>query len=69
MNAQNELIDAKSTLVTAQRDSVVAAFSLVSAVGRLTAQDLGLHVAAYKPQKHYEAVRDKWFGLRTPDGR
>ncbi|PTW60382.1 outer membrane protein [Breoghania corrubedonensis] len=69
LNAQNELIDAKSTLVTAQRDSVVAAFSLVAAVGRLTADDLNLRVVAYRPREHYEAVRDKWFGLRTPDGR
>lgn len=69
LNAQNELIDAKSALVTAQRDSVVAAFSLVAAVGRLNSEDLGLKVSTYKPQEHYEAVRDKWFGLRTPDGR
>ncbi|WP_319773895.1 TolC family outer membrane protein [Breoghania sp.] len=69
LNAQNELIDAKSALVSAQRESVVAAFSLVAAVGRLTAEDLNLNVAAYDPKEHYEAVRDKWFGLRTPDGR
>ncbi|WP_321340936.1 TolC family outer membrane protein [Breoghania sp.] len=69
LNAQNELIDAKSTLVSAQRESVVAAFSLVAAVGRLTAEEMNLNVAAYDPKEHYEAVRDTWFGLRTPDGR
>lgn len=69
LNAQNELIDAKSTLVSAQRDAVVAAFALVAAIGRLNAVDLGLRVAIYEPREHYEAVRDKWFGLRTPDGR
>jgi outer membrane protein len=28
-----------------------------------------LKVAVYNPTAHYEAVRDKWVGLRTPDGR
>jgi outer membrane protein len=38
-------------------------------MGKLTAQNLGLKVAVYDPTAHYEAVRDKWGGLRTPDGR
>jgi len=28
-----------------------------------------LPVTKYKPEEHYNAVKDKWFGLRTPDGR
>lgn len=69
LNAQQEVIDARIALVTAQRNRVVASFSLMSAIGDLNAQRLGLRVARYKPQQHYKAVRDKWFGLRTPDGR
>jgi hypothetical protein len=38
-------------------------------MGRLTAEHLGLAVEAYDPVEHYTAVRDKWSGLRTPDGR
>ena len=26
-------------------------------------------VAIHEPKEHYEAVKDKWIGLRTPDGR
>jgi len=26
-------------------------------------------VTKYKPEEHYNAVKDKWIGLRTPDGR
>ena len=29
----------------------------------------GLQVTKYKPEEHYNAVKDKWIGLRTPDGR
>jgi outer membrane protein len=35
----------------------------------MTAQDMQLQVVQYKPEEHYNAVKDKWFGLRTPDGR
>jgi outer membrane protein len=30
---------------------------------------LGLHVQVYRPQVHYEQVRDAWAGTRNPDGR
>jgi outer membrane protein len=38
-------------------------------MGKLSAENLGLSVQVYNPAAHYEAVRDKWGGLRTPDGR
>ncbi len=69
LDSQRELINAQVTLVTAQRDSLVSAFALVSAIGRLTSENLRLNVARYDPVEHAEKVRDKWFGLRTPDGR
>ncbi len=36
LNAQQELVNARVSLVTAQRDRVVASFTLLSAVGRLS---------------------------------
>ncbi|MCR4268176.1 TolC family outer membrane protein [Nitratireductor sp. ZSWI3] len=69
LNAQADVIDAKISLVSAERDVVVASYAILSATGRLSASTLGLQVAEYKPQEHYEAVKDKWYGLRTPDGR
>jgi outer membrane protein len=69
LNAQQELLVARSTLITAQRDRVVASYSLLSAVGRLNAETLGLKVARHDPNRHYEQVRDKWIGTQTPDGR
>lgn len=69
LNQQQTLLTAREALVAAQHDQVVAAYSVVSAMGNLTSDKLGLSVSKYKPEQHYQAVRDKWIGLRTPDGR
>lgn len=69
LNAQNTVLDAQISLAQAERDVVVSSYALMSAVGRLTARNLGLQVALHDPKEHYNAVKDKWFGLRTPDGR
>lgn len=69
LNAQQNVLDARENLVASQRDAVVASYSLLAATGRLTVRDQGLKVAEYRGEVHYEAVKDKWFGLRTVDGR
>ena len=37
--------------------------------GLLSVENLNLPVERHDPTAHYEAVKDKWFGLRTPEGR
>ena len=69
LNAQQELVNARVSMVSAQRDRVVASYTLLAAVGRLSPQVLGLHVPAYSPVVHYQQVRDSWAGVRNPDGR
>jgi outer membrane protein len=69
LNAQQELVNARVSLVTAQRDRVVASYTLLSAVGRLSPRVLGLHVPIYDASVHYRQVRDAWVGTRNPDGR
>ena len=69
LNAQQTLLNTRVSLVTAQRDRVVASYAVLSASGRLSAVTLGLKIVRYDPTIHYDQVRDKWFGLRTPDGR
>src|SRR5262245_57353497 len=69
LNAQQELVNARVSLVTAQRDRVVSSYTLLSSVGRLNAGVLGLKVPTYDPIVHYEQIRDSWGGVRTPDGR
>lgn len=67
--AQQTLLNARVNLVSAQRDRVVASYAVYAAIGKLSAVNLSLNVTPYDPRVHYTQVRDKWFGLRTPDGR
>ena len=69
LNAQQELVNARVTLVTAQRDRVVNSYTLLAATGHLSPQVLGLGVSVYDPRVHYHQIRDAWIGVRTPDGR
>ncbi len=69
LNAQQALLNSRVALIGAQRDRVVASYSLLSSIGRLSADTLSLAVERYDPQVHYEQVKDKWWGLRTPDGQ
>jgi outer membrane protein len=69
LNAQQALVNARVALVTAQHDRVVASYSVLSAVGRLSPIVLKLPTTTYDPSVHYQQVRDSWYGVRTPDGR
>jgi outer membrane protein len=69
LNAQQELVNARTALVSAQHDRVVASYSLLSAVGELDLPKLGISIPLYDPMVHYQQVRDAWIGVRTPDGR
>ena len=69
LNAQKDVTDARISLADSERNVVVASYAVLSAIGRLNVRRLGLSVAEHKPEEHYKAVKDKWFGLRTPDGR
>jgi len=69
LNAQQALVNARVALVTAQHDRVVASYSVLNAVGRLSPTVLKLSTTVYDPSVHYHQVRDSWVGVRTPDGR
>jgi outer membrane protein len=69
LNAQQALVNARVALVTAQHDRVVASYSVLNSVGRLSPQVLNLPTTVYDPSVHYQQVRDSWAGVRTPDGR
>lgn len=49
LNAEQELLNARLTLVTAERDSYVAGYRLMQAMGLLSADQLGLQVELYDP--------------------
>src|ERR1700746_2117121 len=69
LNAQQALVNARVSLVTAQHDRVVASYSVLSAIGRLSPQVMNLPTNTYDPSVHYQQIRDAWYGLRTPDGK
>ncbi|MFL6799261.1 MAG: TolC family outer membrane protein [Xanthobacteraceae bacterium] len=69
LNAQQDLVNARVALVTAQRDRIVASYTVLAAVGSLSPQILGLRIEVYEPMVHYQQVRDAWMGVRIPDGR
>jgi outer membrane protein len=69
LNVQQNVLDAREDLAIAQRNAVVASYSVLASTGNLTVRSQDLNVAEYRSEVHYEAVKDKWFGLRTVDGR
>ncbi|MBI3507014.1 MAG: TolC family outer membrane protein [Proteobacteria bacterium] len=66
LNAEQELLNSRVSLVQAQRDQVLAAFQLLSATGRLTASNLALKVDLYDPTAYLESTRNRWIGTDIP---
>ena len=71
LNAEQELLNAQVSLVGTKRDLVVASYTLVAAIGRLNAVELGLTGKVYDARVHYQKVRKKWRGISIThsDGR
>ncbi len=62
LNAEQELLNARVSLVRSQRDEVVAAFTLLLSTGRLTAQRLTLPVEIYDFESNFRDVENRWLG-------
>jgi outer membrane protein len=69
LNAQQALLNARLQLIEAQYARVLGSYIVLGAIGTLSAKTLGLSVARYDPTLHFNQVKDKWIGLRTPEGR
>jgi outer membrane protein len=62
LNAEQEYLNTQVQLVSARRNSYVAAFSLLAAMGKAEARDLGIEGGAlYDPDVNYQRVRGKVF--------
>ncbi len=62
LNAEQEALNAQVQLVSARRNAYVAGFTLLAAMGKAEAQDLGLDGGVfYDPEVNYNAVKGKWF--------
>lgn len=66
LNAEQELLNAQVQLVTARRDSYVAGFSLLAAMGRAEARDLGLEGGPlYDPAVNYDRINDIFYDYQS----
>lgn len=62
LDAEQEYLDAQVAYVIAERNRLVAAYSLLASVGGLSAEKLQLQVSAYDPLKNFQKVKNKWVG-------
>jgi outer membrane protein len=69
LDAEQELLDARVAQVSARTDQLVAHYALLSAMGLLTVEHLGLGVATYDPEAYYNAVKDAPSRAVSPEGR
>ena len=63
LNAELEYLNSQVSLETDRRNLVVAAYTVVGAMGRLDAAWIGAAAYVYDPVVHYKEVRSKWLGL------
>ncbi|MEP4197836.1 MAG: TolC family outer membrane protein [Aliishimia sp.] len=58
LNAEQALLDAQAAQITAQANRYVAAYEVLSSLGRLTATGLRLGIQQYDPNAYYNLVKD-----------
>jgi outer membrane protein len=68
LDAEQDLLDARANLIGANADVVIAAYSLLAAIGELTARDLNLDVQTYDPSAYYDLVESAPVPI-SPQGR
>ena len=62
LDAGQEVLDARVSLVRARREVTVASYRLRRSVGTLIGSKLNLGVKLYDPLIYYERAKDSWFG-------
>lgn len=65
LDANQNYLNSRVNLITANRDQYVAAFTLLAALGQLNAKTLDLQVELYDPEENYKNVRFKFWGWGT----
>ncbi len=58
LNAEQDLLNARVSKVSADADSVIASYQVLSTMGLLTAEHLNLGVQTYDPTAYYNLVSD-----------
>jgi len=68
LNAEQDLLDAQASAISAQSDQYLAVYSLLSSMGLLTADHLRLGIATYDPAAYYNAVKSAPITKVSPQG-
>lgn len=63
LNARQELLQSEVQLEITKRNVVVATYTVIAAIGRLSVGELGAVATVYDPVVHTDEVRRKWFGI------
>jgi len=58
LNAKQEVLTAQNSLITALHNERIAAYSLLSAMGLLTPENLDLGIALYDPEENFNRVQN-----------
>lgn len=69
LDQEQEVLDAQTNLVSATVDRQIAVYQVLDAMGRLTAQRLGLNVPIYDPAAYYNAVKGAPTVEVSPEGK
>lgn len=71
LNAQQELLQSQVQLETTKRNVLVATYSVIASIGRLSVSEVGAASTVYDPEIHADEVRRKWWGIDIThdDGR
>ncbi len=69
LDAEQQLLDAQASRVTAQANQYIAAYSVLSAMGLLTAEKLRLPVQIYDPAAYYNIVKDGGVTKQSKQGQ
>lgn len=68
LDAEQQLLDAQANLISSNADVVIAAYSVLAAIGELTVKDLNLGVQTYDPAAYYNLVKTAPVAI-SPQGR
>lgn len=63
LDAEQEVLQAKVNLVSAQRDELFTQFQALAALGRMTAQKMALPVQYYDHEANFRDVNGRWIGF------
>lgn len=69
LNAEQELLDARSGLISAETQQYIRVYALMDAMGLLTVEHLGLGIVTYDPAAYYNSATARPLRSISPQGQ